>query len=202
MFRSLVLLVGALMLSACAIGNQYDYRSMTPPVAAKGEKSVAVAITDERPYIVSGDKPPSFIGLQRGGYGNPFDVNTVSGQPMISDMADGLVRTLKSRGFDARKMATQPGRLLKAPSTEDDRTLHIALLEWKSDVFSQITLNWNMIVRVFDASGAVLAEVSDQGQQGVGGGAFQDEKSRLTIAAANTKFAELLNKPEIKAALE
>ena len=80
--------------------------------------------------------------------------------------------------------------------------MHIILREWKTDTFARIKLIWNVELKVLDANGAELAQVTDQGEQAVGSTTGKTEKSRMTIAAANTKFAELLNRPEIRAALE
>jgi hypothetical protein len=44
---------------------------------------LAVAVHDERSEVASGDKNPAFVGLLRGGYGNPMDVRTASGAPKI-----------------------------------------------------------------------------------------------------------------------
>ncbi len=36
-------------------------------------RSVAITVEDERPYVLSGDKPPTFIGVVRPYFGIPQD---------------------------------------------------------------------------------------------------------------------------------
>ncbi len=95
----------ASMLGGCAVGNTYEYRLPRLPLSVQGNSAIGLAVTDQRPYILDGDKDPNFVGLQRGGYGNPFDVTTASGRPMAEDMA-----------LSSRQMArSSPGMPFAAP---------------------------------------------------------------------------------------
>jgi hypothetical protein len=73
-------LLGVALLGGCAFGRTYSYSDV--PIAMQAissSGSVTVAVVDDRPYVLSGGKPDRFVGLMRGGFGNPFDVNTQSG---------------------------------------------------------------------------------------------------------------------------
>ncbi|MEA3644206.1 MAG: hypothetical protein VBE63_30420, partial [Lamprobacter sp.] len=63
-YRLLVLVGAALILGGCAIGNTYEYRLPRMPLPVEGNSSIGLAVTDLRPYILSGDKEPDFVGLQ------------------------------------------------------------------------------------------------------------------------------------------
>ncbi|MEA3643938.1 MAG: hypothetical protein VBE63_29025, partial [Lamprobacter sp.] len=52
------------LLGGCAIGNTYEYRLPRMPLPVEGSSSIGLAVTDQRPYILSGDKEPDFVGLQ------------------------------------------------------------------------------------------------------------------------------------------
>lgn len=174
---------------------------MNPPIEVEGTRSVAVAVEDVRPYVATGDKLPNFVGLQRAGFGIPHNVTTTSGEAMVSDMTGAMVRALQDKGFDASPLPTQPGSALVAVSPTTDRTLVVSLREWKTDVYAQVTLSWDMDVTVFDSSGQQLATVGDQGVEGIGHGAFEAEKAKITVGMAGRKIANLLNMPEIQSAL-
>ena len=62
-------------------------------------KLLILAVQDFRPYVLNGDEEPGFVGLQRGGYGNPFDVTTLTGRPMTEDMAEAMVKGLSDVGY-------------------------------------------------------------------------------------------------------
>jgi hypothetical protein len=62
------------MLSGC--GNMYriNYSNIKADLQYSGSRSVAVGVLDQRPYILSGQSDPRYVGTMRGGYGNPFDL--------------------------------------------------------------------------------------------------------------------------------
>ena len=70
-----------------------------------------MATQDRREYVLSGNKDPQFVGLQRGGYGNPFDVRTSDDRPLAEDMTTAIVAAMAGRGF-------QPVPILIAPSAD------------------------------------------------------------------------------------
>lgn len=43
-------------------------------------------VVDERAYILSGSKTADYVGLIRGSYYIPYDVNTRSGEPLAHDL--------------------------------------------------------------------------------------------------------------------
>ena len=42
---------------------------------------VAVASLDQRPTVLRGESPANYVGMQRAGFGNTFNVTTNSGLP-------------------------------------------------------------------------------------------------------------------------
>ena len=97
----LVLLVGVL-LSGCAVGNRYAYQTVVASPQVSGTTAVGVAAHDQREYVRSGSKAPQFVGIQRGGFGNPFDVRTDGDRPLADAMTTALVNTLTKKGFRAQ----------------------------------------------------------------------------------------------------
>ena len=73
-----ILLIGSLV-SGCAIGNKYIIGDVKAQLDATGKYSVLVASLDQRQFIVDRTSPETFVGMVRGGYGNPFNVTTRSG---------------------------------------------------------------------------------------------------------------------------
>ncbi len=96
-----------LVLAGCAIGNKYDYGAAIATIYAETDKSVSATVIDQRPYVLSGSKSPSFVGLQRGGFGNPFDVKTKSGRGLAEDLTDVLVRALDAQGIAKEVLLAQ-----------------------------------------------------------------------------------------------
>ncbi|MCI4660812.1 MAG: hypothetical protein MRY63_03180 [Neomegalonema sp.] len=205
---ALLALVLAAMVSGCAFGNKYDYSTAQMSLGSALTQDVAVAVVDERPYIVSGDKDPDFVGLQRGGYGNPFDVTTVSGQPLAQDMTVMLTNSLKNAGAQAVPVLLEPGTSYEAARSKalglgKSRTLLLEMDEWKSDVAIQVTMHWNLTARIYDANNQLLAEENISGNGGSGEqiNMLPSSNGEVAIRQAQKHFSELLSRPSIAAAL-
>src|SRR5437764_737632 len=109
----------------------------------KSEKSVTVGVDDKRSYVVAGSNTPEFVGLTRGGFGNPFGVHTTSGKPLATDFASVIESSLRASGMQAKAVPLQISasgeqtlQAFKALSVnKTDRSLLVTIKEWKSDKF-------------------------------------------------------------------
>lgn len=161
--RKLLACLAALLLSACAIGNQHDYATASPQLTVQGSGSAAVAVQDERPYILDHDKKENFCGLMRGGFGNPFDVTTLSKNPLSTDFRDTVVAALRNKGFAAAPVETalalsEDGAKDALLASTADHALLLVIKEWKSDSYFNTALLYDVTLTVFDKAGAVVAE--------------------------------------------
>ncbi len=83
-FFSILLVL--LSLNGCAVGNKisYDGASDLSPTFEK-DIPILILMHDIRPYVLSGDKKTSFVGLTRSLYGIPYATNTLSGKSLAVD---------------------------------------------------------------------------------------------------------------------
>lgn len=163
----------ALWLGGCAFGQKITYSNTTADVDATGDKSVGVATLDQRPYVLNSDKQPSFVGLSRGGYGNPFDVETPSGAPLADEISESVSRSLAERGFKStvvKVAASQSRRAAIEGLTRSgaERLVLISLKEWKSDTYMRTSLIQDVTVKVLDSAGKELATASFTSDEVVG----------------------------------
>jgi len=194
------------LLSACAIGNKYDYRAVPPELLARSSAAVAVGVHDKRLYIVTNDKRPDFVGLQRGGFGNPFDVTTRSGGALADDFAQSIVDALGKNGVEAKTvvLSSQVGRMSALQTMAGagaERAIFVTLDEWKSDNFMNVALIYNLSAEVLDSQGRVLAETRLQGRDALGAGLGATAVGNLVVAGYSRILSNLLNDEEIVAAL-
>lgn len=175
------------VLGGCAAGNTYDYRSALLGLPLAGSADVEVEVVDKRPYVLSGDKTPSFVGLQRGGYGNPFDVKTTSGEPLAADMEVALSSILTEKGYNVVDSSGQ-------------RRLQIVLNEWKSDVMLRLRVIYDIAVNIFDAEGELLASNAIDGEAVTGGG-YQGANSANAASTFEVKVTELLRDEQVQEAM-
>lgn len=174
----LSMLAFAFALTGCAVGNKYDYRRviLTEPWI-RGTGTLAVAVHDQRPDVLKGEETPDYVGLQRGGFGNPFDVSTESGNPLADDWAHAVAQGLTFGGFAAAPVATsfldRPEVVLrKLQATGAQALLLFVLHEWHTDTFSNITLHHEVALDVLSPAGQVLAEARLTGSSELGGDAL------------------------------
>jgi hypothetical protein len=201
----LVALVGVL-LSGCAVGNRYAYQSVVANPQVSGTGAVAVATHDQREYVRSAAKEPQFVGLQRGGFGNPFDVRTADDKPLADAMTTALVNTLAKKGFRAQPVIvahslTPADARQQAARAGTDRTVLLTLQEWKSDTAVRVGLTYDITMSVLDRGGAVLAEKRLQGQDNLGAATLPSQVGDMVAGAFKTKLEQLLDDPAVAAAL-
>ena len=207
--RAMVLMVLAAMLcTGCAVGNRHDYGTAQVSLQLEGGGRVAVATHDLRGYVVSGDKSEDFVGLQRGGYGNPFDVGTASGRSLATEMTAAICASLSSHGFQAQPVPTSPGEepgavLARLRQTGADRLLLLSLLNWKSDTYKSTALAYEVTLSVHDPQGAKLGDCRLEGSDDLGGSFWNPmgHARQAVPKAYAAKLAELLSNSEIQAAL-
>jgi hypothetical protein len=209
LYRLMTLSIVVAVCSGCAFGHKYNYHEVVPNLRAEGSGHITVATHDQRPYVMSGSQGPHFVGLTRGGYGNPFNVGTQSGRPLAEDMTQALCHALQKKGF-----ACRPIMVTAKQSPEDVRhqlqvaTENLALLltlrEWKSDTYIGTVLVYDVTLRVFDASNTVLAEVQRAGRDVLGSNFWNPTGVAYTAVpkAFKEKMEELLNHPEVLSALQ
>lgn len=84
----------------------------TPPVPLKislpFEGSLALAVLDARPDVISGDRKETFVGFSRSLYGIPYPAYTQSKKPLAQDLSDLIIRGLKLGGKPAKFINTSP----------------------------------------------------------------------------------------------
>lgn len=206
--RIILLAASALLVAGCAAGNQYDYSNFKTELRQAEAGTLAVAVVDQRSYVLNGDKNPDFVGLQRAGFGNPFSVTTRSGRGLAADLTDVLTRSYidagtSAAGIELPKGTDDQAAIQAFQQQPADRFLLVKMLDWKTDVYAQITVIWDLEAKVFDRSGQLLASQSSRGTQGTGtNGAFEERRSELAQKEAASRFGELLNDPAIRAALD
>jgi hypothetical protein len=206
--RLWVVLVSAAALSGCAVGVKHGYdQTVLAPVS--GSASVAVGVHDERPYVVSGNKADNFVGLSRGGFGNPFDVSTQSGNPLATDMGKAVTSSFEQGGFKAQQVVLdkklspqQAQETLLAAKT--DRSVLLALVEWKSDTYQRVALLYDMRLTVLDPAGKQLAFKQLAGKDNLGdGGLNPPAYSKEAVPKAFRALMEgLFKDPEVAKALQ
>ncbi len=198
-----LLLLAAIVLGGCATGNKpsgnkHAYTGQTPDFAVSGTRVAVVAVRDARSYVMSGRWAPEFAGVTRGGFGDPVDVLTESGNPLAVDFGTTIAAALKAKGFKATVLeGSVPGNaegiaaVLKKAGAE--RLVVVLIEEWKSDTFVNTTLDYGLDLQVYDDAGKVLGGTQLTGRQDLGGDAANPAgHARTAVPAAYRRVLEQL----------
>ena len=187
--RNTLILFFVVALGGCAVGNTYDYRvaDLGIPVNGMGQ-SVSVEVVDARPYVLNGRKSSNFIGLQRGGYGNPFDVTTSSGQPLAEEFEAVIASSLAKSNF--------------AVGGSAGKTVKLTVREWKTDAMSRLRLIYDMTLAIRSDDNTKAASVSDKGDEVLSAAGMESANSASASAAFERKLSRLFADNDIREALE
>lgn len=199
----------ASLLSGCAVGNKHAYQDVDAKTAIRTEKSVTVATRDQRSYVVSGQSKPEFVGMQRGGFGNPFDVLTVSGRPLSAEFSAAIKQALERNGVKVVVIDTKPADssqtvLANLVASNGERLLMLTIREWVGDSQINTEVRYNLQLEVSDSSGKILATKSYAGQRDLGGSQLNPPAHAKEVMprAFREAVEYLLNSREITTALQ
>lgn len=208
---SLVVFIVITLSTGCFSAKNYNYRDIVADVNSSGTVSISVAVHDQRDYVQSGNKSPDFVGLARGGFGNPFSVFTLSGRSLADDMSAVITASLAKKGYKAAPVTvlysdSRDAVLDKMKATRSDRMIFLTLNEWKSDLnpYQDVTLLYGVQLALYNSDGKMLAEKKSDGRDSLGGDAWGPAAyaRRAVPEAFKKKIEELLNSPDIANALQ
>lgn len=205
--RNWGLLVAAVVLAACSYAMPYEATMVLPEA---GNAKLAVATVDERPYVLNGKNPQEYVGIIRGGFGNPFNRDTDDGKPLADDFSASIVNSLAAKGFQVIAINTPPAKSSVAAlealrQSGAHRLILVELRDWQSDTMINPTVNCDVTLHVYDASGRELASVKDTKNYDMHGGSIFNTpgSSRDKVYRFyEHKIVEWFSDPKIEAALQ
>jgi hypothetical protein len=196
------------VVSGCAVGNKYSYRDVVASLPATNGGSVAVATHDQREYILSGSKQPNFVGIQRGGFGNPFDVTNRHNEPLSTSYSAAACNSLKASGTSCSVVETIPleqsnSVVQKLTRSGQDMGLLFTLREWKTDALLSTALIYDVTLSVISRDGTVLATKAINGRDNLDGSFWNGPRHarKATPVAFKSKLEALLGSREIQGVL-
>ncbi len=198
-----LLIVGV---TGCAVGNQDDYQNANVSLPLIGDGELGVGVVDNRSYVLNGDKDPDFIGVQRGGFNNPFNVKTASGASLTDDMANALENALRNSGYavSSLRFSSAESSIVASTIAESGKLKNIVLTvtEWKTDIYLKMSLHFNLLLQVISKDGTTIAKNHTQGNEIIGGGGLESQNAKTAAAAFETKIGRLFNNEAIIDALQ
>ena len=190
-------------LGGCAVGVTHQYNNVALQIKATSGTKLGIGVQDRRLYVVTKDKPENFVGLSRGGFGNPFVVKTASGAPLADDVSKSIQAALSADGVNVRAINIPVGvdeaEAIKRLQASSGKAVFVELNEWKADTYMSTTLTYALQALVIDTDGKIIASKKISGSENLGGSAINPpENSRKVVPIAfRRKIEELFSAPEI-----
>lgn len=185
LLRALWLLCAFTALGGCAFGQKIDYRQSSPYLTARSQTPVELTVVDQRPYTRDDGKNKTFVGKIRGLYYNPFNVYTLSGDPLSSDIREA-VRSALSRS----SIKVDPA-YSESSASPGHKLVLIKIREWKMDAYMKVRFDYDLTASVINDKGLEIGTKSAKSSGPV----------TNVVAAGTDALASVLNSAEIKDAL-
>jgi len=172
---------------------------------ATGEYSVVVASLDQRQFIVDKTSPDTYVGMVRGGFGNPFNATTLSGLPFADDVSQALCNSLIRKGFNAKLVTvkfdlTEKEVLDRLLSKKEDRALLVIIRKWESDSHINLNVGYDLILKVIAKDGTILATAEAKDDVTVNGSIWVGSVGMAKTEVPNIfkkAIESLLNNPDV-----
>lgn len=201
-----VMVGGAVLLAGC-YSVDYDTKVVLPE---KGSTKVAVATVDERPYVLNHKNPSNYVGIIRGGFGNPFDRHTDDGKPLADEFSQSIVDSLADGGFAAIVVSDPPAAnadqvMAQLKQSGASRLVLLELREWQSDTYVNPTMNMDYTFHVYDGSGKELATLTEKKDEDFHGGSIFNpvgNSNDKVVAYYQGKIQSWFSDPKVEAALQ
>lgn len=158
--------------------------------------TMALAVLDARPDVVSGDRKETFVGLSRSLYGIPYPAHTASRQPLAQDLSDLVNRALKLGGTPVQVVKASPfnhreGAIKALQSTGAERLILVEIRDWWTDTLIHTDLHYDLGLTVFNSQGQELGSTSATGHDELG--RRQRPERRDVPTATNDVFSTLFS---------
>jgi hypothetical protein len=164
---------------------------------------ISVAVLDHRLYIVDQDKDPSFVGLMRGGFGNPFNLKTDSGKSLSEELANVLARSVNGSPVATNFTDSEKSIVDRFDNVNNDRLVVLELWEWKIDSMIDAWFYVDAQLTVFNKEGSKIASTKIVDKKDYDGSFwFTYSKAQENYLKATKEYSEkLLNNNEVRKVL-
>jgi hypothetical protein len=169
-----------------------------PPAILKlslpSKSPTALAVLDERPDVVKGERKETFVGLSRSLYGIPYPAYTQSKRPLAQDFSDLVTRGLKLGGTPVQSIQVTPfkgraGAIKSLQASGAERLILIEMHDWWSDSLIHTDLHYDLALTVLDVQGQELGSSTLTGHDELG--KHNRPERRDVPTATNDIFATL-----------
>lgn len=214
---TVVTLVAASMLLAGCV-TPLPMNKTAPDLSYKVTRPVTITVIDARDVLAEG-KPPTYVGKAHTVFGIPADLQVYP--VLTTDKAkkdQTLAQNLQERiavGLNDEGWRMTPAAFSRVPSKDEiaplvaangtERVIVLTLKTWyfsiNMSLVSDFNFDWGYNLRILDAQGATLADVTDTGRDVVDTKGSDSYGNQVNLAYRE-RLIKILERSEVKAALQ
>jgi ankyrin repeat protein len=197
--------------------GKYDYainfNHAEPTIHFRGTKKLAIAVYDEREYVVTTkEKPPEYVGYTRRSWAGPTDFTTRNKRPIVQTLSTLIAAGFRSAGFDIvhtshKSDKSAASNLELIVQNKPDRAIIVKVNEWIIETqywVDNIDFKFSITLSVLDEKGKELFVKEFAGTERIAGLRGYSHMRAKVIApeVAYYLLTDILNKPEFAAVLK
>ena len=122
-----------------------------------------------RPYVQNNNKSPNFTGIKKSIFGIPYNVTTMSGEPLADDFGLLIVNTVNFRNGSAVRQKVPYSwsfdefkqRVLE--KEKGAKVYYVVMMEWKTETHFRPALHYDLKLLVFDDHARETANSREKG---------------------------------------
>jgi hypothetical protein len=184
----------------------YDVARVSLALPVTGARPMAVAVIDERPYVLDGSESTTFLGTDRGKWRQEINVKTASGSGLAEDLTDVIAGALVRGGAEATPLsldddADEAEALAAFQAQGAERLLLVRVQDWNSNAYTRVILQWRFEATVRGRDGAVLGGNTVSGTAPVGSTGASANTEQTIQRELSTHLSNVLGDPRITGAL-
>jgi hypothetical protein len=177
---------------------------VTPDIRTLSGSSIGLGVQDKREYVVSKERPATFVGFSRFNFGIPKGISTTSGKPLADDFTQVIKTALVSKGTKVTTVELPVGTeeaaaLTRVAAAGGQKSLVLWINEWQSGGYMNTGIAYDMQAMVVDSGGKVVATKRLAGNDNLGSVPAGEAQHARTVVpiALRKKIEELFAAPEI-----
>ncbi len=174
-----------------AINRTENFQNSWPAVNYVTNKQVIVEVIDLRHDVVNKKVEPTYVGVIRAQFGNPWSMYTESGQPLAVDIATAIRNGLLSAGIKA----VLPEQIA-SNHLATERKLTLKIYDWACDTYKTSDFNYDLEMQVSDSSNTTLGTFRDSSKS------QENVTVQSVVDAGRHALTKLLNNDNISKAMK
>lgn len=186
-----------------------DYKYLLIKLNYQGSGKIVLTVQDKRPYIVSGEKKPEYVGyFRKASFGQPYDATTPNKNPLSEALSSRIVESLKRAGYDVIEVKSIPTEtdeaiIEKMKQYGTSKIVIMTLREWMSEAYYNVGLTYDVGLKIMNKGGNTIAVENVKGSDDLGDRNWVPEmRAKIYVPeAAKKTLEELFNKQKITKSL-